>query len=127
MQQFTVRLKNAPGTLATLAESLAEAGVDIRSIGAAVAGTHGYAVFTTNDDAGARAALSRSKYTFLEGEMLLTWVEDRPGSLASVTRALADAGVNIHGVLLLGRREGKAELGLTVDDVSRARRALHLS
>ena len=127
MQQFTVRLKNAPGALATLAERLAEDGVDIRSIGAAVAGTHGYAVITTNDDATARAVLSRSKYNFLEGEMLLTWVEDRPGSFARVSRTLADAGVNIHGVLLLGRREGKAELGLTVDNVSKARRALHLS
>ncbi len=123
-KQFTVRLENRPGALAHLAESLAERGVDIRAIGASVVGPSGYTVLTTNDDAQAEQVLKVQNYEFEEGELLTIFIEDRPGSLARVARRLADAGVNIRGVLLVGRHQGKAEVGFSVDDVSRARRAL---
>jgi hypothetical protein len=123
-QQFTVRLKNEPGALATLAEALGEGGIDIRSIGAGGVGGQGLAVLTTNNDAAAREVLRKSRYTFFEGEPLTVAVVDQPGSLARVTRRLAEAGINIGGVLVLNRHQGKAELALTVDDPSKARRVL---
>jgi hypothetical protein len=56
--------------------------------------------------------------------MLNVGVEDKPGALAKLTGRLADAGVNITGVILLGRHQGKAELGITVDEPEAARRAI---
>jgi hypothetical protein len=126
-QQFTVRLKNEPGALADLAEALGERGIDIRSIGAGGVGGQGLAVLTTNDDAAAREVLRKTRYTFFEGETLTVAVVDQPGSLARVTRRLADAGVNIGGVLVLNRHQGKAELAFTVDDGATARRVLAAS
>ena len=125
-QQFTVRLKNEPGALARLAETLAERGIDIRWLGAGASGRSGCAVLMTNNDSRAREVLRGARYTFLEGEALTVAVEDHPGSLARATRRLADAHVNIQGVLVLGRRQGKAELAFSVDDVARARRVLEL-
>jgi hypothetical protein len=125
-QQFTVRLKNEPGALARLAETLAERGIDIRWLGAGASGRSGCAVLMTNNDSQAREVLRGARYTFLEGEVLTVAVEDQPGSLARTTRRLAEAQVNIQGVLVLGRRQGKAELAFTVDDVARARRVLEL-
>ncbi len=122
--QFTVRIENQPGALARLAETLAENGVDIRSIGASVVGSAGYTVLMTNDDARAEQVLRAQNYEFQEGEAVTAFIEDRPGALAHTARQLADAGVNIHGVLLLGRHQGKAELSFSVDHVARARRAL---
>jgi hypothetical protein len=123
-QQFTVRLKNEPGALADLAEALGSHGIDIRTVAAAAVGSTGCAVLLTSNDAAARDVLRQSKYAFLESEALTLSVEDRPGALAHLTRGLADAGVNIVGLLTLGRRQGKAELALSVDEVEKARRVL---
>jgi|SRR5215207_1530456 len=123
-RQFTVRLKNEPGALAALAESLADHGIDIRTVAAGAVGSTGCVVLSTNNDVAARDVLRRSKYSFLENEALMVALEDRPGALAKITRRLADAGVNIVGVVTLGRRQGKAELAITVDEVDKARRIL---
>lgn len=123
-QQFTVRLKNEPGQLARLAQRLAEDGIDIRSIGVGAVGSYGCVVLTTNNDAAARDVLRQARYVFVEGEVLSLSVEDQPGALARLTGRLADAGVNICSVLVLGRRQGKADLAMTVDDAERARRVL---
>ena len=82
------------------------------------------AVLSTSNDAAARDVMRKARYTFVEGDMLNVGVEDRPGSLAQLTGRLAEAGVNITGMITLARHQGKAELGITVDDVDTARRIL---
>lgn len=124
---FTIRLKNEPGALGKLAARLGEHGIDIRTIGAGAVGTYGCAVLSTNNDAGTRDVLRRGRYTYVEGEALNVGVEDRPGALAQLTRRLADAGVNITGLVLLARHQGKAELAITVDEIDVARRVLATS
>jgi hypothetical protein len=124
LKLFTVRLKNEPGALARLAAQLGEHGIDIRTIGAGAVGSYGCAVLSTSNDSMARDVLRKARYTFVEGEMLNVGLEDRPGGLAQLTSRLAEAGVNITGVITLGRHQGKAELGITVDAVDTARRVL---
>ena len=51
-------------------------------------------------------------------------VEDRPGTLARLTRAMADAGVNLQGVLVLQSMGDRARLAFAVDDAMKAREAL---
>jgi hypothetical protein len=126
-KQFTIRLKNEPGALARLAAKLGEHGIDIRSIGAGAVGNYACAVLSTNNDSAAHNVLRQARYTFVEGEVLNVALEDRPGALARFTGRLADAGVNITGVVLLARHQGKAELAITVDDFDRARRVLATS
>jgi hypothetical protein len=121
---FTVRVKNEPGALARLAARLAEHGIDIRTLAVGAVGSYGCAVFTTSNDSAARDVLRHARYQFVEGEPLTVGVEDRPGALAQLTGRLGDAGVNITGVVLLGRHQGKAELAITVDSVETARRVL---
>jgi hypothetical protein len=124
--QFVVQLENRPGALATFARALAERGISIREIAGGGGGAHGYAVLTTDDDGATRAVLRSFGYPFVEGEALVVEINDQPGGFATVTEKLAAAGVDIHGVLFLGRREGVVETAFTVDDVARARRALGL-
>ena len=121
---FTVRLKNAPGALASLAAQLAEHGIDIRTLAAGAVGSSGCAVLSTNNDRSARDVMRKARYSFVEGEVLTVALEDRPGALAALTGRLGAGGVNITGVVLLGRHQGKAEIGLTVDQVDAARRLL---
>ena len=98
-RQFVVQLKNEPGAMATLAEALAERGVDLRAIGGGSMGDSGHVIMTTADDETTAAILDERGYTYIEGEAILAEVDDRPGGMARLARALADAGVNIYGHL----------------------------
>ncbi len=119
--QFVVQLKNEPGAMATLAEALAAGGVDLRAIGGGSIGDSGHVIMTTADDDTTKAVLEEGGYTFIEGESILTEVDDRPGGMAALSRQLADAGVNIYGHLFLGRWGDRAMFAFVVDDPDRAR------
>ena len=120
-QQFIVQLDNQPGALATLSEALAARGVDLRAIGGGGIGEMGHIILTTADDDATRAVLQEGGYTFIEGESILTEVDDRPGGMARVSRALADAGINVYGHLFLGRWGDRAMFAFVVDDADKAR------
>jgi hypothetical protein len=119
--QFVVQLKNEPGSMATLAEALAARGVDLRAIGGGGIGDAGHVIMTTADDDTTKAILDEGGYTYIEGESILTEVDDRPGGMAALSRQLADAGVNIYGHLFLGRWGDRAMFAFVVDDPERAR------
>lgn len=121
---FSVRLKNEPGALAGLAQALADNGIDIRTSSGGAVGTLGWATLSTNNDEAAREVLRKAKYTFSEGEALNVSIEDHPGALARLMKRLANADVNVLGLVTVGRRQGKAELLVSVDSVDKARRVL---
>jgi hypothetical protein len=113
--QFVVQLKNEPGAMAVLAEELAKRGVDLRAIGGGGIGDVGHVIMTTADDDTTRRILDDGGYIYVEGESILAEVDDRPGGMARISRALADAGVNIYGHLFLGRWGDRAMFAFVVD------------
>ena len=119
--QFVVQLKNEPGSMASLAETLADRGVDLRAIGGGGIGGAGHVIMTTADDDTTRSILDEGGYTYYEGESILAEVDDRPGGMARLSRQLADEGVNILGHLFLGRWGDRAMFAFVVDDPDRAR------
>jgi hypothetical protein len=119
--QFVVELKNEPGALAKLAETLASRGVDLRAIGGGGIGGEGHIIMTTADDVTTKAVLDEGGYRYIEGESILAEVDDRPGGMAAIARELADAGVNIYGHLFLGRWGDRAMFAFVVDQPDLAR------
>ena len=113
--QFVVQLKNTPGAMAILAEELAARGVDLRAIGGGGLGNSGHVIMTTADDETTKLILDEGGYTYVEGESIIAEVDDKPGGMARIARALADAGVNIHGHLFLGRWGDRAMFAFVVD------------
>jgi hypothetical protein len=113
--QFVVQLKNLPGAMAILAEELAARGVDLRAIGGGGLGNSGHVIMTTADDETTKQILDEGGYTYVEGESIIAEVDDKPGGMARTARALADAGVNIHGHLFLGRWGDRAMFAFVVD------------
>jgi len=113
--QFVVQLKNTPGAMAVLAEELAARGVDLRAIGGGGLGNSGHVIMTTADDETTKRILDEGGYTYVEGESIIAEVDDKPGGMARIARALADAGVNIHGHLFLGRWGDRAMFAFVVD------------
>jgi hypothetical protein len=120
-RQFVVQVPNRPGQMAELAEQMAAAGVDLRAIGGGGLGDFGHFILTSADDDAARRVLQEGNWTFIEGESLLAEVDDKPGGMAKLARALADAGVNVHGHLFLGRWSDRATFAFVVDDPEKAR------
>lgn len=113
--QFVVQLKNQPGAMAILAEELAARGVDLRAIGGGGLGDSGHVIMTTADDETTKRILDEGGYRYVEGESIIAEVDDKPGGMARTARALADAGVNIHGHLFLGRWGDRAMFAFVVD------------
>jgi hypothetical protein len=113
--QFVVQLKNTPGAMAVLAEELATRGVDLRAIGGGGLGDSGHVIMTTADDEATKRVLDEGGYTYVAGESSIAEVDDKPGGMARIARALADAGVNIHGHLFLGRWGDRAMFAFVVD------------
>jgi hypothetical protein len=119
--QFVVQLKNQPGAMAILAEELAARGVDLRAIGGGGLGDSGHVIMTTADDETTKRVLDEGEYEYVEGESIIAEVDDKPGGMARIARALADAGVNIHGHLFLGRWGDRAMFAFVVDRPDLAR------
>ena len=119
---LTVFMENQPGAVAHLGTALGNAGVNIEG-GCAVAEAPGRAAIhiLVPDAAAARSALTAGGIEVgPERDVVVTDIEDRPGTLGAIGRKLADAGVNIE--LLYLTAGGKLVLG--VDDPGKARAAL---
>ena len=125
-RQFVIQLRNHPGELAHVARAFAARGIDLHQVACAGAGPFACMFVTTSDDDAAREVLHGLGALYMEGEPIQVSVEDCPGGLADVTERLAAAGVNVVGVLPVGRQGTMMELTLCVDDEIAARRALGL-
>lgn len=120
MNAFLVELENKPGTFATMAEAIAKKGINITGVG----GSGGRAVVMTSDDAGTRVALKEANCSFKEMESTETQLTNEPGSLAKATRRLADAGVNIEGILPLGMTGNQITVSFVTNNPTKAREVL---
>ena len=125
-RQFVVQLENHPGELAHLAHAFAARGLDLHHVACVGAGPLQCMFVTTSDDDAARRVLLGLGRLFIEGEPILVEVEDHPGGRAAVTDKLAGAGINICGMLPVGRRGSVVEMAFCVDDDKRAREVLGL-
>ncbi len=127
VRQFVIQLENHPGELAHLARAFAARGINIHHVACVGAGPLACMFLTTDDDDQAREVLQGLGHQYIEGTPIVVEIGDRPGGLAEVSEKLAAAGVNITGVLPVGRRPGVVEMTFCVDDEEKAREALGLN
>ncbi|MGO9178207.1 MAG: ACT domain-containing protein [Candidatus Limnocylindrales bacterium] len=125
-QPFMIQLENRPGELAHVTRALAMRGINIETIAGSGAGDKMCAMLTTDDNTMTREVLHSMGIPFVEGDSLFVEVVDRPGGIAELTEKLSRAGVNITGILMVGRRASSVQLALKVDDEVRAREVLGL-
>jgi hypothetical protein len=123
MQLFVVDLKNQPGELAHLGESLGQRGVNIE-LGGVTAGDHGLIYLTASDEDAARAALDAASLSYREHAAIQITCADRPGEAGQLARKLADANINIEGMLPISICGGGAIFATVVDRPDEARRVL---
>ena len=125
LKQFDVALKNQPGTLADLAELLANSGVNIKAIATENSDNGaGKAKLVTEDEKTTRTALERGRFPFVESEILHIGLIDRPGELAKIARMLAKTKVNIDSIFILGKENGETAVAMKVSDLNIAKKIL---
>lgn len=124
MKEFRVTLSHRAGELARLSQILADEHVDLRSVAGFSEGNKAHICLVATDVAKMRSVLEASRMPFEESEMLSELVEDEVGQIAAVTGKLAKAGVNIQSFYILARDNPLVELGFTVDDPKKAKKAL---
>lgn len=119
MKDLAIELHNRPGALAEMGEALGRAGVSVEGGGAWLAGGNGLAHFLVADAAAARRALESAGIRVIEERDVLVQRLDQavPGQLGKLSRAMADAGVNIEVIY----SDHDHQLILVVDDMVKGR------
>lgn len=98
MHDVSILLKNKPGSLAEMGETLGMSGVSIEGGGAWVVDGKGIGHFLFDDGYLAKAALQSAGIKVLAvRDMIVQRLKQAvPGQLGQLTRRMADAGVNIE-------------------------------
>ncbi len=123
-QPFVIQLPNRPGELAHLAKGLCARGINILQIQGSSAGDLACALIYTDNDAETNEVLRSMGYSFVMGSTLMIEIEDTPCALGDLTAQLEKGGVAIKGCCVIGRRDGRAEWSISVDNEPLARQIL---
>ena len=127
MNGFIIELRNEPGALASVAEAIAEKGIDITGFTGATCGDSGSVLLMTNDEAGTQRVLTDRGLKHRSIELVTTAIETKPGTLAMVARKLANAGVNIEAAMATGMSGGNVTIAFATDNPAKARDTLGAS
>ncbi len=115
---------NKVGKLAEVAEVIAKAKINIRAIATEAKDGWGIIKIIAEDEDAAREALEKAKMKFKEFEVVPARLRDKSGELAKVSRALANLGVDIESVFILGKDKGTTELAFKVSNLKKAKEIL---
>jgi hypothetical protein len=124
MRDFSIQLTHRPGELANVTNALSLQGVNIKSVAAMTFGNQGLLRIIPDDVEAARSALRASNIGFEENEVVTMLLENRAGELTGVAAQLADAGLNLEALYVVGLADDLIELAFAVDDVKKAKKVL---
>ena len=124
MREFRVTLTHKAGELARLCDLLANRELDLRSVAGMTNGNKADICLVVEDVTLMRATLTDARMQFEESEVVSELMEDGPGAVAHLCRRLAEANVSINSLYILARDNPLVEIGMTVDDPKKAKKAL---
>lgn len=120
-RQLTVAIENQPGRLAAVGRTLATHGINIKDLAINDTVEQGVVRLITSEPARARELLAAAGLFVIEADVLAVDLRDIPGTLARVSQALADEGINIeYAYGSEDADERKLRLILKVSNVPRA-------
>ncbi|NHW88605.1 MAG: acetolactate synthase [Archaeoglobi archaeon] len=120
IRQISVFVENKPGRLASVTGVLFEKGINLRAFMIADAGDFGIIRMVVDKTDEAYKALKEAGFTVAINEVLAVEVEDKPGELYRIAKALGDEGINIDYVYAFTSEKHKALIIFRVDNLERA-------
>jgi hypothetical protein len=124
MRDLVINVTDRPGEIARVANALARGDVNMKSIAGIGFSKQGVIRVIPDDIEAARSALNESNIRFEESELVTALLENKAGELAGVAGKLANAGLNVHAVYVIGLEGDLVELAFAVDDAKKAKKAL---
>lgn len=121
-KQLAIFLDNRPGTLARLADAMAEAEVNIFAISTSDTVDHSVVRMVVSDYRKAMHVFEERGALVVEDDVLVIEGSNKPGSLAHIAHTLSKAKVNIE--YCYSATGPKEKFGLMVMRVSDAKKAL---
>lgn len=94
-RQLSVAIENQPGRLAAICRLMADHGINIRDITIVDNVEQGMIRFIPSDSPTCKDLLSQHGFHVVEADVLVLLMKDTPGRLATVSKALGEAHVNI--------------------------------
>jgi len=95
-KQLTVYVQNRVGSLAKVCSALAAKRVNIRAVEVLDQLDWGLIRLVVDDAEKAKDALSAKGFSFGESNVVAVELDNRPGALTAVAKALAAEGIGIH-------------------------------
>jgi len=123
-KQLAIFLDNRPGMLARLADSLAEAKINIYAITASDTVDHSVIRLVLSDYRKAMQLFEEHGTLVVEDDVLMIEGSNQPGELARIAHKLADAKINIE--YCYSATPMKAKKGLMILRVSNPTKALKM-
>jgi hypothetical protein len=124
MRDFAIPLTHKPGELSRVAHALARKSVNLKSVAAMSFQHQGLMHLLADDVEAARAALREGNIPFEESEVVTVLLENQAGELEAVADKLANAGVNLLAVYVVGLDGDLVELAIIADDPKKAKKAV---
>ncbi len=122
MRDFAIQLTHRPGELARITNALSLQNVNIKSLAAMMLANEAMVRLIPDDPVAARKALNENHIRFEEKELVTLLLENRAGELTGVASKLAEAGLNLEAVYVVGLADNLIELAFAVDDVKKAKK-----
>lgn len=124
IKQISVFVENKPGRLAAVTEVLYRLGINLRAFMIADAGDFGIVRMVVDNTEEAFSALKSAGFAVTLNEVLAVEVEDKPGELYRISKALGEEGINIEYVYAFTSEKHKALIIFRVDDLAKAKTVL---
>ena len=128
IKQLSVFVENKKGSLHEITDTLAAAGVDLRSMCVADTANFGIVRIITDESDRAKELLDKAGHAANVREINAFAVPDVPGGLAKVLKYLTDEKISVEYMYaFLARETSKALMVLKADDESAAEKTLRLN
>ena len=121
VKQLSAFIENKAGSMAAVAEVLAQSGVDISAVSLADSTDYGIARMIVSDPEKATAALREAGVICKITDVLAVAMDDAPGGFAKMLHLLKNQSHEIkYMYACISRHEGKALMVFSVEDVNAA-------
>jgi hypothetical protein len=125
LKQFDVTIQDKPGEIAIVADALAKSDVNIKGVSTEKGEKNATLHIISEDVNGARKALKVARIKFTERDVFVVPLPYKAGELAKVAKTLAEEGINIETLFVLGGGlAGPDEIVIGVDKEEKAKKVL---
>lgn len=120
--ELSVEIKDEPGALAAVLETVSEAGVAVRAFCGYAMGGAGNVMFVPKSAAKAKAALRKAGYkSILESKVVVGSVPDKTGAGGKIAARARESGINLEYCYATGTGRETGVIVLAAGDAAKTR------